>query len=118
MKQVIDFWMDGVRHTISRPSIISNLLIVAAAREFPNLVICRVNKRLHSCSSGLNLLQPAADAAYGGAVVATGDDASSAAAAAPGVRHRRRRVHRLVARQAPPLPRLRRPRHRPRPTYS
>ncbi|KAL5658568.1 hypothetical protein ACJX0J_031731, partial [Zea mays] len=32
-----------------------------------------------------------------------------------GVRDGRRRVHRLVARQAPPLPWLHRPRHRPRP---
>ena len=38
-----------------------------------------------------------------------------AAAAAARVRDRRRRVHRLVARQAPPLPRIRRARHRPRP---
>lgn len=38
-----------------------------------------------------------------------------AAAADESVRHRRRRVHRLVARQAPPLPWLRRPRHPPRP---
>jgi hypothetical protein len=30
-----------------------------------------------------------------------------------GVRDGRRRVHRLMARQAPPLPRLRRARHRP-----
>jgi hypothetical protein len=33
------------------------------------------------------------------------------------VRDGRRRVHRLVARQAAPLPRLRRPRHPPRPMY-
>jgi hypothetical protein len=48
----------------------------------------------------------------------TAGDGDVVPAAAPRLRDRWRRVHRVVPRQAAPHPRLRRQRHRSRPTYA
>lgn len=91
---------NGFRYPICSPSATSRLLRSVKILAFVNLyppIPGRVSSRIR---------------VSGGRAVEEGDGVAAAAAR---LRDRRRRLHRLLARQAPPIPRLRRPRHSPRP---